>query len=207
MSADVNFLALVVGPPGYGKTSLAAHLAEERLRAGRVVLVQDARREYSPICEHYPDAAAYKRALADATAEAPAPRGAAFPTSADAVLELGTELGNAWNASAGSIRQPITLVINEASSLEASGPSWIDKLTDRCINQRRHLGLELVFCLQRPSQLTAAFWDAATEVGIFRTVRADEVSRLEKRLGVPDGAAADLPTLPRHRYKHRDLSA
>jgi hypothetical protein len=198
MSEKVDFLALLVGPPGHGKTSLAMELALERLRAGRWVLVQDAAREWAPrICVEFPAPPDFLRSL---SAGQPVRRGASFPVGADQILELGRSLGAAWNQSAGHVTQPICLVVNEASSSEESGPTWVGRLADQVINQRRHLGLELIYCLQRPTQLSSAFWDAATYVAMFRQTRADRVDALERAVGVERGALRSLLSLDRHQY-------
>jgi hypothetical protein len=199
--SKVNYLALVIGPPEHGKTSLAAHLAEQRLKAGRVVLVQDAGREYSAICTYYPSPAAYLRALAEhAAAGTEMPRGAAFGVGADAVLELARQLGEAWNKPHAEPPAPITVVINEASSSVETGATWMGKLADLVINQRRHLGLELVYCLQRPTQLHPAFYDSATNVAIFRQTRTKSIRYLASQLGIEDSAVWPALSLDKHQY-------
>ncbi len=204
MSDKVDFCALVIGMPGFGKSSLAAHLAEDRLKAGRVVLVQDAARDFRSICAEYPDVATYKRALKAAGGpKAPTfPRGAAFALGADPVLELAKELGEIWNKPTGGTPVPICVVINEASSSEESGSTYVGRLAEQCLNQRRHLGLELIYCLQRPTQLTAAFWDAATRVDVFYQRRRKNISAIEDALDRDRGSLSFLGELPRHRHWH-----
>src|SRR5262245_53030423 len=119
-------MAVILGPPGHGKSSLAAELAEARLRAGSFVLVQDANREFGRFCVPYADERAFLAAVAAARAEGKRlPGGAAFPLPADRVLALAVSLGDQWNRSKGTVTQPICFVVNETTSFEQSGSTWV----------------------------------------------------------------------------------
>jgi len=203
----VNYFALLVGPPAHGKTSLAAELARERLRAGRWLLAQDQDGEFDSLCRRYASAGDFLRALrAAATDGETIPAGAAFPCAgdqgADELLELAVTLGEKWNRTAGSTREPICVVVNEASGFEGAGSTFLGKLQNVALNQRRHLGLEMVYCLTRPSMLPRPVYDVATDVYLFFQPSSDRVRTLESLLGLERGELEPLLSLPPHSYLH-----
>lgn len=206
MSDKVNYFALVVGPPGAGKSSLAAKIAHERLELGRWVLVQDQNREFAAMgATEYTSVAAAANAIAAGRAgEKPISRFLALCTAggADDVLGLATELGRLWNQEQAAPRATLCLIVNEASSFEGSGATWIDKAQEKAINLRRHLGLELVYCLQRATQLPSSVWEVITDCYMFQQQRADRIVSLEKSLNLPDGRLAALASLPPYRHAH-----
>lgn len=201
----VNFCALVVGPPEHGKSSLCAELALARLRAGSFVLVQDANGEFGRLCRPYQTPGEFLTAVrAAAEAKQAIPRGAALACAggADELIALGIALGEQWNRGHDSTRVPICVVVNESSSFKETGATFLGKLQDVILNQRRHLGLEIVYCLQRPSQLPQPVYDVATDIYLFRQMNSDRVRDLERRVGVEQGALEILLNLPPHKYVH-----
>ncbi len=205
IDGKVNYFALVIGPPGHGKSSLCAELAEDRLRAGRWVLVQDTNREFGRLCASYATPDAFLAALrAAGDGGQPLPAGAALPclSGADELLELGIRLGREWNQERGHVTEPLCIVINEASGFEESGPTYLGKVQNLLLNQRRHLGLELVYCLQRPTMLPRPVYDVATDVYLFFQASSARTRELEGLLGLERGELDVLLTLPPHRYLH-----
>lgn len=201
MSDKIDYFALLIGPPGHGKSSLAAELAEARLRAGRWVIAQDTSREFGRFCAQYPSTAAFLELVSRAGREdRPSPLGAAFATSADEVLRLAVQLGEQWNRAHGSTREPVCLVVNEATSFEGSGATWVGQELARAINQRRHLGLELILCLQQPAQLPGWVYEVATEVHMFRQGRSERIVQLERLLNLRERTLDGLGDAPPHRY-------
>lgn len=203
--AKVNFFALLVGPPEHGKSSLAAELALARLRQGRWVLAQDQNQELNRLCARYESPAEFLDSLSRAgDGGERVPRGAAFPCTdgADEILTLAVELGEQWNRSHGTTREPICCVINEASGFEGSSSSYLDRLQNVVLNQRRHLGIELVYCLTRPSMLPRQVYDVATDVYLFFQPSSDRVRALESLLGLERGNLDPLLTLAPHQYLH-----
>lgn len=207
LPSKVNYFALLIGPPAHGKSSLSAELALERLRAGRWVLAQDQNEEFARFCRRYESSAAFLSALARAADDgAPVAQGAAFPcageTGADEVLELAVSLGEQWNREAGGTREPICVVINEASGFDGAGSTFLGKLQNVCLNQRRHLGLELIYCLTRPSMLPRPVYDVATDVYLFYQPSSDRIRTLESLLGLERGELDTLGSLAPHTYLH-----
>jgi hypothetical protein len=196
-----DFLALVIGPQGFGKSSLGAELAEQRLAAGSWLIVQDSNRETGRFCREYASTADFLTALDSARgAEQAAPAGAAFAGGADEVLGLAVTLGERWNRPTGRAPHPICVLVNETTSFDQAGSTHIGKEITRALNQRRHLGLELVLCMQDPAHLPSAVFTAATEVHMFRQDRADSIDKLERGLGLARGALRGLGALEQFEY-------
>lgn len=201
MSTKVDFMALLVGPPGHGKSSLAAELAEARLREGRWVLAQDTNREFGRFCAPYESPRAFLDRCAQAAKDQqPMPRGASFARPADDVLALAVQIGTEWNLRRGSVHAPICVVVNETTTFEGSGSTHVGVDLGRTVAQRRHLGIELILCMQHAAQLPASVFEFATEVHAFRQKRADRIVTLEKTLGENAGALLGLSDLGKHRF-------
>jgi len=202
----VNFFAMLVGPAGYGKTSLAAKLIEERLAAGSWVFVHDANQDYTGLCQWYRTADDWRREFAAKVAAGePIARGAAIGGMEDAseVVDLVMELGERWNRGRGQDNKiPLCLVLDESSSIGDGGSTYMGKTQNRLLNQRRHLGIEAIYNLQQPAQLAAPFWDAATDVYLFRQTRGDRIDLMERNLSLPKGSLEFLSSLDRYRFAH-----
>lgn len=200
-TAKVDYMAVLVGPPGHGKSSLAAELAEKRLREGRWVLVQDMNREFGRFCAPYANEAEFLELANRASKEdRPCPAGAAFPLSADRVLALAVQLGTSWNLERGHVSEPICVVINETTSFEGSGSTFVGQDLARAVAQRRHLGLEMIYCMQHAAQLPESIFEFVTEVHMFRQTRSDRTDKLERTVGLERGSLEGLLKLEPHRY-------
>lgn len=201
MSDKPDYFAIAIGPQGYGKSSLGAELAEARLRAGSWVVAQDMNRECSRFCVERRGTAELLELLAAAAKDQrPIPGGASFAVPADEVLRVAVALGEQWNRAHGTVRQRICVLINEATSFDGAGSTFVGQELARTLNQRRHLGLELVLCMQNAAQLPASVFEAATEVHIFRQDQQKRITLLEDRLGLREGALERLPSLVPHQY-------
>jgi hypothetical protein len=208
-----DFFAFVVGPPKSGKSSLAEELVRAELAAGSVAFVQDQNAEFGHIGPTYDTADDWRAAAQAASVEGAPPLSRAAVIScrrpvvrdkeyrgADQLIHLALELGDRWNRVEGR-GIDITLWLNEASSLHETKSTHIGPLQEELINQRRHVRLRLVYCLQRVTQLPAPFWDVLTHGYLFQVPRDDRIDLLEKNLArVRKGELACLSELPRHRY-------
>lgn len=173
-----NFCAILIGPPGCGKTTLAGALAQAHMKAGGIVLAHDPVTQFAKYgCAVYADAAAYRAKAA--TAGAAMPRGASIGGDAAEVMRLAADIGKRCNR-ADDVRVKILFIADEMS-LGASGPTWVDKQDNQVLATRRHLGIGLVMNVQQPNQLTSRFYSMCTDVAIFRT-SADRAARLDNEL-------------------------
>jgi hypothetical protein len=98
--------------------------------------------------------------------------------------------------------EPICVVINEASAFETAGSTFLGRLQNLVLNQRRHLGLELIYCLTRPSMLPRPVYDVATDAYLFFQPSIERVRTLETLLGLTRGELEPLLTLAPHQYLH-----
>lgn len=197
---STNKVAIIAGPRGVGKSTQARELVIEALEGKRWVFCHDPVAQYRGLCATYNTIDAWRTAMAAAAAaESPMPRGAAFAIG-DALELVGlvNELGTRWNTAIAS-RFPMTLVFDESAFL-AQG-TWMDKAMNELLALARHRGVQLVFLVQRKTQLSVGFWEMATDAYLFRqpTGRTEE---FEAPLSLPKGALAGLASLERFEFVH-----
>ena len=199
MAGDLNYLALICGPPQHGKTTIAKKIVDEKLRAGWWVFAHDVAWQYRS-CRHWTTAAAWtKAARAAADAKKPFPRGASFGCGASEMTELAISVGRRNRA--GAVRVPILVVYDESSLLEKSSGSYISPSDNALISTRRHKGIGLVYLLQWPTQLHPAFLALATDVFLFRQ-SPQHLNMLEERLHLQRGDLASLGSAPKFKFAH-----
>jgi hypothetical protein len=202
-----NFCAFIVGPPEYGKTTIARQLVRRHLRElpSGVVFVHDLVGQYGKDgCHWYADASAWRAAAAKAAKEKrPMPRGAALGGSTEAIVQLARELGEKCGNRQEDVRVPILVVLDEGSTNDASGSTWAGKEDVQSLAMRRHRGNGFVFNLQDPMMLTAQLWRLATDFYLFKCT-TKHARILDDRLYLETGSLerAGLCTLPKHRYLH-----
>lgn len=193
-----NFCAILIGPPGCGKTTLAGAIAIAHMKAGGIVLAHDPVQQFASYgCAVYADAAAYRaRAASDAQQM---PRGASIGGNAADVMRLAADIGKRSNR-ATDVRVKILVVMDEMS-LGASGATWMDRGDNEILATRRHLGVGLVMNVQQPNQLTSRFYSLCTDVAIFRT-SADRAARLDNELLLDKGTLerANVMDLEKYHY-------
>jgi hypothetical protein len=201
VGAIVNFFGLIIGPPEFGKTSLAVEIVETFLAQDVNVFAHDPNRQFRGRCAEYADAAAWRSAAeAAAKTSSPMPRGSLFGCKAKEVRDLMVDLGQKWN-DVDRVRVPMLGVFDEGSMLGTSGPTWISEEDQMVISNRRHLGMGLLINLQRPTMLTSAFSEIATDVYLLQQ-NGKRVDALEETLNLRPGALARVVELPPHRYVH-----
>lgn len=197
--AEVDYLALLVGPPKHGKTTKARAIVEEKLRAGWWVLCHDVAWQYRS-CRHWTSTQQYAEASRAAHASGGRfPRGASFSCGATDVAELAVTMGRRNRADA--VRVPILLVFDEGSLLEKSSASHISGADNALISTRRHKGIGLMYLLQRPTQLHPAFLDLATDVYLFRQP-PQQLQNLEEKLHLQRHELSALGSAPKFRFLH-----
>ncbi len=202
--ADFNKAVIIVGPPQYGKTTIARREAIAHLRAHPtgLVLAHDPNRQFRDFCAIYDDAAAWRAALDAATKKkAPFPRGASIGGSSAALRDAAIALGRARNQ-AGSVRVPIFLVFDESSLLEGSGATNVSREEQALLSNRRHWGIATLYNVQRPTALMEGFYSMATDVYVLAQPSERRTSVLEAYLGLPDRALAALVGAPKFRFAH-----
>jgi hypothetical protein len=198
--AHEDLFAVIIGPPKYGKTSLASMLLRDHLERGFWVFAHDPSGQFFDTCASYPTFAAWEKAAAKAAAGgAPMPRGAAIAGDVrdviDGVKKLGERFNTQWRH-----RMPLLLVCDEGSLLESSS-SHTDKADRELFSRRRHFGLSIVLLLQYSTMLNRQVLALTTDVYLFAQSE-DDIERLEKLLFQPGGTLCALPSLPKHRYVH-----
>lgn len=201
---DFNHAVVVVGPPQYGKTTIARAEAVAHLRAhaAGLVLAHDPNRQFRDFCRVYESAADWRAALDRAQRKRePFARGASIGGSAAELTRTAIELGRARNA-AGAVRVPILLVYDESSLMETSGGSWMGKDETQLLSNRRHWGIAPLYNVQRPTALTEAFYSMATDVYVFAQPSERRTEVIEEYLGLPRGALRSLVGAPRYQFAH-----
>jgi GTPase SAR1 family protein len=201
----VNYQAIICGPPGCGKTTLAKSLVRRHLDETRgIVLAFDPMHQLTRDgCEYYADAAAWRARQSEAGATGkPASRGASIGGDAADVTALAMELGKRMNT-ATDVRLPILVPYDEGSLLGSSGTTYVGDLDNKLQATRRHLGVSPVYNLQQPSQLTERFWTMSTDAFLFRQT-SDRARQLEQYLLLERNelVRAGITRLPAHYFIH-----
>jgi hypothetical protein len=194
-----NYVAIICGPRGCGKTTLARRIVRWRLDEGRWVFCHDHVQQYRGLTARMDSVNTWRTTMAAAAIDKlPVPRGYSFACEATELIELADELGSKHNTAL-SERFPMTLVFDEGSFL-AQG-THVDQAFNKLMAVARHRGVELVFLVQRRAQLSIGFWEFGTDFFLFRqpTGRTDE---LESPMSLPRGALAGLSQLQTYQYVH-----
>lgn len=203
---NYNYCGIVVGLPGYGKSTLQQALIRRHLReTSGIVLAHDPVMQFTKHgCTPFVDVAAWRRAArASAEENKPMPRGASIGgVDSDAIVRLALELGEKLN-SADRVAVPILVPFDEGSLREGSGSSYISPLDNELLAVRRHRGVAPVFNLQECKQLTRRFFQMSTDVYLFRQT-SDRAEELDSLLFLERGtlARSGVTRLEKHRYIH-----
>lgn len=201
-----NFCAMVVGPPEYGKTTLASALVRKALTESpaSIVLAHDPVYQFGKSgCHAYRDAAAWRAAAALAHHEGKRmPRGASIGGASEDITALALELGERLNR-ADDVRLQIWVPYDEASLMSDSGSTFISKSDNELLATRRHRGIAPIYNVQQPTQLTKRFWLMCTDAYMFMQTSKD-AKTLDGYLLLEPGTLvrAGITRLPMHKYIH-----
>lgn len=204
--SELDQSIITVGPPKCGKTTLVRAAARQHLQRypKGIVLVHDVNHQFKDMCQMFETVAAWRLARdAAAQAKQPFPRGAGIWGFGEArhISTCAIELGRAHN-SADNVTLPIFVAFDETSMMEDSGSTHIGRDDLRMVTTRRHLGIAPAFNLQRGSALMKAFFEAATDVFVFKQSSEESVRDVEVKLGVPRGSLMCMLSAENFRYAH-----
>ena len=189
MNTDIDHLALVIGLPKSGKTTVMRREVHDHLRdySSGIAIVHDTQMQFRDLCASYETADDYRAAARLARSKGtPLPRGIAI-TGVDSaqVTELAMELGRAHNLGRDIKPLPIYAAFDETSTMSATQASWVDGRDWTMMVTRRHLCISLGFNLQDVTNLPPKVFAMATDVYIMRIPGPRAARMLEERLGLP----------------------
>lgn len=202
-----NCCAFAVGPPEYGKTTIARALLRRHLAEmpNPLVLVHDPVNQYAKDgCVKFADANAWRAAAVDAAKKKqPMPRAAALGGSDADIARLALDVGLRAGNTQDDVRLQIWFARDEASLATASGSTYVGAIDNELLATRRHRGVGMLFNLQDPSQLTSRFFRMGTDFYLFaQTSRA--AVKLDELLFLEPGTLhrAGVTRLPKYKYLH-----
>ncbi len=203
-TSEFNKAVVIVGPPQYGKTTIARTEAIEHLakHPKGLVLAHDPNRQFRDFCAVYETAAEWRAAMTRAASKGtPFARGASIGGSSAELTKVAIELGRRWNT-ADRVRVPIFLVYDESSLLEGSGSSHIGQQETQLLSNRRHWGIAPLYNVQRPTALTEAFYSMATDVYVLAQPGEGRTKVIEDYLGLRAGSLSHLVGARKFCFSH-----
>jgi len=177
-----NYVAVIQGSAGSGKTQLLAEHAVTWARGGAWVILQDPDWQFVDLigAVPYPDAESFRRALLEAKREKrPVSRLASIATSEEEPLtELVCQVASSQSA-------PVFAGYDEAVLVEGAQPSYVSPRFRNLLARRRHLGIALEICCQDFGLLHAIWQRLATVAFVFQCLDRQRIDIIARRFAVP----------------------
>lgn len=199
----MNYCGLIFAAPGFGKTSIAIEIADTFLAKGVKVFAHDPNKMFRGRAAEYASVAEYDaRVIAAEKKEERIPACSSFNCPAAEVRDLVVRLGRKHN-DMDRVKVPMLMIFDEGSLVD-SGSTYISKEDQALLANRRHLGVGVLFLLQRTAMLTKAFRDFATDLYVMNQP-VEDLEPVEKSLRLPAGSLRDIAALSKHRYVHAQI--
>jgi hypothetical protein len=186
---DIDCLALVIGLPKSGKTTVMRQLVWNHLQSypSGVAIVHDTQMQFKDLCASYESVDAYLTAVRLARKDKRAiPRGVAI-TGVDSsqVTELALNLGRVHNLGSDDKRLPIFAAFDETSTMTKTQSSFVEGRDWEMFLTRRHACISIGLNLQDVTNLPPKVFSVATDAYIMRLPGQRSARLLEERLGLP----------------------
>lgn len=203
---EIDQAIITIGPPKCGKTTLVRGACITFLGKHQrgIALVHDVNRQFVDLCAPYETVAQWRAARVAAKLENRAfPRGASITgySEARAIVEAVIELG-AMHNTAQRVALPMFVAFDETSMMEDSSSTHIARHDLQMLTTRRHLGVAPAYNLQRGGALMKAFYEASTDVFVFRQSSEESAREIEIKLGVQKGSLRCMLSAENFRYAH-----
>lgn len=202
-----NFMALIIGPPEYGKTSILRALARRHLQEhekGIVLLHDPVGQFFKDACVWYRDANAYRAAVRAAhEKKLPMPRGASIGGSDVELIRLAIEMGKRAGNTQWNVRLPIFVGFDETAMKQGSGATYVGDDDGELMTARRHYGIGIAINAQDGGMLMKRWLTLATDLYLMVQTEED-VLRIEKKFKLAKGSLvrSGATRLAMHNFLH-----
>ena len=192
-----NVVRIVMGPAGYGKTTLLRELVAADLNAGDYAFVHDPDHQFDGLVPWYESPEAWKRALIAAReGQKPVSRGAAIGVVEEVPFTtLGLDVAK-------STERSVSLFYDESCLVESAQPNYVEPHFRELMARRRHHGIKLTIICQDLGMLHKFWQTQATDLYLFAVWDQERVRQLARRNNWDAELLGRWLSLPPHRYVH-----